>query len=363
MEFISKESNKRITHSIGFKVDKINSLPQQGVFSWRFSNATGRAKNWTTPYCYRLDGINKYLKSAVQQSPSDLSSISNSQLTEEEALQLADELTSKLMEGERPSSDQVSIQRMVAGLGDTRGKLRLTFARSLGAIGTEAIPILCAALRKHENVVVRRASAKTLNLIGSKIALPYLLEAFLEDDDPVVLGSSAGAMATIGPEALESLLGILVNPECTPFQVGLINLALTFIGAKAPEALLEACDSPYAEVRVAAISALGDQIQALQDNRAMDRLIRAVDDESSEVRAEAVTLIGKSCDAEDVQDLLIKKLNDTDPQVRKNTALSLMKLTAYQAIEGLTTAANTEEDSDVRRVIQVAIKILRAGEE
>ena len=363
MEFISKESNKRITHSIRFKVDKINSLPQQGVFSWRFSNATGRAKNWTTPYCYRLDGINKYLKSAVQQSPSDLSSISNSQLTEEEALQLADELTSKLMEGERPSSDQVSIQRMVAGLGDTRGKLRLTFAKSLGAIGTEAIPILCAALRKHENVVVRRASAKTLNLIGSKIALPYLLEAFLEDDDPVVLGSSAGAMATIGPEALESLLGILVNPECTPFQVGLINLALTFIGAKAPEALLEACDSPYAEVRVAAISALGDQIQALQDNRAMDRLIRAVDDESSEVRAEAVTLIGKSCDAEDVQDLLIKKLNDTDPQVRKNTALSLMKLTAYQAIEGLTTAANTEEDSDVRRVIQVAIKILRAGEE
>ena len=299
----------------------------------------------------------------MQQSPSDLSSISNSQLTEEEALQLADELTSKLMEGERPSSDQVSIQRMVAGLGDTRGKLRLTFAKSLGAIGTEAIPILCAALRKHENVVVRRASAKTLNLIGSKIALPYLLEAFLEDDDPVVLGSSAGAMATIGPEALESLLGILVNPECTPFQVGLINLALTFIGAKAPEALLEACDSPYAEVRVAAISALGDQIQALQDNRAMDRLIRAVDDESSEVRAEAVTLIGKSCDAEDVQDLLIKKLNDTDPQVRKNTALSLMKLTAYQAIEGLTTAANTEEDSDVRRVIQVAIKILRTGEE
>ena len=252
---------------------------------------------------------------------------------------------------------------MVAGLGDTRGKLRLTFAKSLGAIGTEAIPILCTALRKHENVVVRRASAKTLNLIGSKTALPYLLEAFLEDDDPVVLGSSAGAMATIGPDALESLLGILVNPECTPFQVGLINLALTFIGAKAPEALLEACDSPHAEVRVAAISALGDQIQALQDNKAMDRLIKAVDDQSSEVRAEAVTLIGKSCDAEDVQDLLIKKLSDTDPQVRKNTALSLMKLTAFQAIEGLTNAANAEEDSDVKKVINVAIKILRTGNE
>ena len=82
-----------------------------------------------------------------------------------------------------------------------------------------------------------------------------------------------------------------------------------------------------------------------------------------EVRAEAVTLIGKSCDAEDVQDLLIKKLSDTDPQVRKNTALSLMKLTAFQAIEGLTKAANSEEDSDVKKVINVAIKILRAGNE
>ena len=97
---------------------------------------------------------------------------------------------------------------MVAGLGDARGALRLTFAKSR-AVGDEALPILCKALRQHQNVIVRRASAKTLNLIGNKEALPYLLEAFLEDDDPVVLGSSAGAMATIGPDAMDSLLGIL----------------------------------------------------------------------------------------------------------------------------------------------------------
>ena len=190
----------------------------------------------------------------------DISSISESQLTEEEALQLADELSTKLSEGEIPRSDAESLKRMVAGLGDARGALRLTFAKSLGAVGDEALPILCKALRQHQNVIVRRASAKTLNLIGNKDALPYLLEAFLEDDDPVVLGSSAGAMATIGPDAMDSLLGILKNPDCTPFQVGLINLALSFIGAKAPEALLEAADSDVAEVRVAAISALGDQI-------------------------------------------------------------------------------------------------------
>ena len=290
----------------------------------------------------------------------NISSISESQLTEEEALQLADELSGKLSEGEIPRSDAESLKRMVAGLGDARGALRLTFAKSLGAVGDEALPILCKALRQHQNVIVRRASAKTLNLIGNKDALPYLLEAFLEDDDPVVLGSSAGAMATIGPDAMDSLLGILKNPDCTPFQVGLINLALSFIGSKAPEALLEAADSDVAEVRVAAISALGDQIQKSGDLRAQNRVFQALDDVSADVRAEAVTLIGKSCDAEDVETLLLNKLNDEDAQVRKNTALSLMKLDAIGAIQQLKIAEQKEDDPDVKAVLKVAINILSA---
>ncbi len=290
----------------------------------------------------------------------DISSISESQLTEEEALQLADELSGKLSEGEIPKSDAESLKRMVAGLGDARGALRLTFAKSLGAVGDEALPILCKALRQHQNVIVRRASAKTLNLIGNKDALPYLLEAFLEDDDPVVLGSSAGAMATIGPDAMDSLLGILKNPDCTPFQVGLINLALSFIGAKAPEALLKAADSDVAEVRVAAISALGDQIQKSDNLRAQNRVFQALEDVSADVRAEAVTLIGKSCDAEDVETLLLKKLSDEDTQVRKNTALSLMKLDALGAIEQLKMAEQKEDDPDVKAVLKVAINILSA---
>ena len=290
----------------------------------------------------------------------DISSISESQLTDEEALQLADELSAKLSEGELPRSDAESLERMVAGLGDARGALRLTFAKSLGAVGDKALPILCKALRQHQNVIVRRASAKTLNLIGNKEALPYLLEAFLEDSDPVVLGSSAGAMATIGPDAMDSLLGILKNPDCTPFQVGLINLALSFIGAKAPEALLKAADSDVAEVRVAAISALGDQIQKSDNLRAQNRVFQALEDVSADVRAEAVTLIGKSCDAEDVETLLLKKLSDEDTQVRKNTALSLMKLDAIGSIHQLKIAEQKEDDPDVKAVIRVAINILSA---
>ena len=289
---------------------------------------------------------------------SDISSVSDSQLTEEEALQLANELSLKLSDGDKPGSDAESLKKMVAGLGDARGALRLTFAKSLSAVGDEALPILCKALRQHQNVIVRRASAKTLNLIGNKDALPYLLEAFLEDDDPVVLGSSAGAMATIGPDAMDSLLGILKNPDCTPFQVGLINLALSFIGAKAPEALLEAADSDVAEIRVAAISALGDQIQKSDDSRAQIRVFKALDDISPDVRAEAVTLIGKSCDAEDVEHMLRRKLIDENNQVRKNTAMALMKLEAYNSVESIEKAKSTEADESVQAVFNVAINIL-----
>ena len=285
--------------------------------------------------------------------------INNQELTEEEAAQLANELSLMLNDGETPEADQDLLQRMVAGLGDKRGALRLTFAKSLGAVGEGALPILCHALRNHENVVVRRASAKTLNLIGSKKALPFLLEAFLNDEDPVVLGSSAGAMATIGPDAMEDLFRILVNPDSTAFQVGLINLALSFIGSKAPEAMLRAADSPHAEVRVAAIAALGEQIQTLGDTKAKAKLIQALEDEDGEVRAEAATLVGKSYDAEDVQDLLVKRLADTNNQVRKNAALSLMKLGAIESIDALTNAEGQESEEDVKKVLNVAIQILK----
>ena len=298
----------------------------------------------------------------MPQNFNEVSAINDSELTEEEALQLAGELSIKLSDGEIPGSDAESLKRMVAGLGDQRGALRLTFAKSLGQVGDAALPILCNALRNHQNVVVRRASAKTLNLIGSKDALPFLLEAFLEDSDPVVLGSSAGAMATIGPEAMDSLLGILQNPDCTPFQVGLINLALSFIGSKAPQALLRAAESDVAEVRVAAISALGDQIQTLGDSDAQKKVFEALEDPSPDVRAEAVTLIGKSCDAEDVQELLIKRLADSDSQVRKNAAMALMKLEAKSTLNALSSAAQSESDKDVEAVINVAIKILSVEE-
>ena len=191
---------------------------------------------------------------------SPLAGTEPAQLSEEEAEQLANELKHQLRSGERPSGDVQAIEKMVAGLGDRRGLLRLTFAESLGTVGSAAVPALCKAMLEHENVTVRRAAAKTLTLISDRGALPSLLQALLNDSDPVVQGSAVGAMAVIGADAVEGLLQILVDPSNTPMQTGLASWGLSFVGARAPEALKEAARSSHPRIRTAAIGALGDQI-------------------------------------------------------------------------------------------------------
>ncbi|EAU72898.1 HEAT repeat domain-containing protein [Synechococcus sp. RS9916] len=280
------------------------------------------------------------------------------ELTEDEAYQLAEALKLQLADQQLPSSDEASIKKMVAGLGDQRGALRLTFAQSLGSVGKAAIPILCVALKSNPNVVIRRASAKTLNIIGSELALPNLIEAFETDNDPVVQGSSAGAMATIGIPAIESLLKILSNDKCTAFQVGLINLALSFIGAKAPDAFTTAAKSENPEIRIAALTALSEQVHSSASKTAKNILLEALKDEEAEVRAEAATITGKALEPEEAEAELIALLIDSSPQVRKNTALALMKMESFNSIEALTASIKGETDKQVKNVMKVALNQL-----
>lgn len=284
------------------------------------------------------------------------------QLSGEEAAQLAEGLKQQLRQGEIPAGDSDAIEKMVAGLGDKRGLLRLTFAESLGAVGSAAVPSLCIAMRRHENVTVRRAAAKTLTLINDVKALPDLLEALLEDPDPVVQGSAVGAMACIGAASVDGLLDVLINPKSSQMQIGLASWGLSFVGAKAPEALRKAACSEHAQVRTAAIAALGDQIQQLDDLDARELLQNALNDPEEEVRAEATTLLGKLHDTNWGAPLLLPMLSDQHPQVRKNAALSLMKLGDPQVISKLRTDLQNEQDSSVITIFNLAINQLSRDE-
>jgi bilin biosynthesis protein len=277
------------------------------------------------------------------------------QLSEAEALDLASHLKEKMKSGESIESDPDSISKMVAGLGDPRGLLRRSFSESLGSIGRVATPALCKAMLTSEQVTVRRAAAKTLTLIGDTASLPDLLSAFLGDDDSVVQGSAMGAIAAMGEQAVEPILSIIENPKSTEMQIGLANWALTIIGDRAPQALRQAAISKNDNVRKASISALGSQIQTLdlEDDKIL--LINALSDSYAEIRAEAATLLGKLDDTKTAEPLLISLLSDPDIWVRKNSALSLMKLRAISSIPALQERIDIEDDEIVLGVVKLAI--------
>ena len=280
------------------------------------------------------------------------------QLNQDEASQLAEELKQQLRRGEIPADDSSSIERMVAGLGDPRGLMRLTFAESLGVVGQAAVPSLCRALADHESVTVRRAAAKTLTLIEDPRALPVLLQALLNDPDPVVQGSAVGAMAAVGEEAIDNFLQVLINPASSAMQLGLASWGLAFVGARAPDALRKAAASDHPEIRCAAIAALGDQIQSLGDQEARGLVENALADVDTDVRAEAATLLGKLHNPDWAAPLLEPLLSDLQSQVRKNAALSLMKLQATDSQATLTACLQKEQQDDVKAVFSLAINQL-----
>jgi bilin biosynthesis protein len=212
-----------------------------------------------------------------------------------------------------------------------------------------------------DQVTVRRAAAKTLTLIGDTDSLPDLLSAFRGDNDSVVQGSAMGAIAAMGEHAVEPILGIIENPQSTEMQIGLANWALTIVGDRAPQALYKATTSQNANVRKASIFALGSNIQTLDIEADKNLLVNALLDPSAEIRAEAVTLLGKLDDTETAGPLLVPLLSDADIWVRKNCALSLMKLRATSSIEALQERAKVEDDEVVLNVIKLAIaQLLKA---
>ncbi len=282
----------------------------------------------------------------------------NYSLTEDEATTLANELTIKLKNGDRPEGNQEQIKQLIAGLADKRGLLRRTFSESLGLIGKKATPELRHALLNSQNVTVRRAAAKTLKLVGDPDALPDLLKALLTDADLVVQGSSAGAIAIFGEKGVQYLLPVLENPLSTSIQCGLAKWGLAFIGAEGAKSLKKAAKSKQSIVRASAIAALGDQIQSLNDDEAKSLVINALNDCSNEVQIEAINLIGILQEYDWDTRLITTKLDSDDKEIRKQAALALMKLNAKDQIESLKERLDIESNLNVISIINLTIKML-----
>ncbi|MEG3940368.1 HEAT repeat domain-containing protein [Microcoleus sp. S36b_A3] len=258
-------------------------------------------------------------------------------------------------------NDSELLKKMVECMGDSRGMMRLNFAETLGLIGKPATPFLVEALAHHPNPVVRRASAKTLTLIGDPVALPALLEAFLHDDDTVVHGSSAAALAQLGEPSVPHLLEVLASPKHSENTKGHAAWALAFIGSKAKKYLYREIASDSVEVRAAVVGAIAKIAQEEPEEAAFNLLVNALTDTAEIVRVEAASALGITAYKPAISNL-IELLHHASWESRKAAALALMKIGTSEyppdfsvLLEPLEAALVNESEAQVRQVIQLAI--------
>ena len=252
--------------------------------------------------------------------------------------------------------NQNDIKFLIKGLGDENGLVRRSHSQELAQIGSAALPELINALLNSENVIQRRAAAKTLKLVEDPTALPHLIKALTNDSDSVVQFSAAGAIAIFGEAAVNHLIIVLESQEHTEIQYGLAAWCLEFIGAKAPNAIKKAAKSKNTNVKSAAISALEEHIRQSQDQEAIQLVESAINDDAENVQVEAIKLVGKLYRIESLIPTLILKLKNNSPDIRKASILSLMQLNINEAINPLKELLKIERDKDVRTIIMLAIK-------
>tara|TARA_B100000945_G_scaffold190680_1_gene153184 strand:+ start:307 stop:1170 length:864 start_codon:yes stop_codon:yes gene_type:complete len=258
----------------------------------------------------------------------------------------------------KKKSSQSGIKLMIKGLSDENGLVRRSHAEALAQVGTAALPELIKVLLHSENVIQRRAAAKTLKLVEDPTALPHLIKALTNDSDSVVQFSAAGAIAIFGEAAVDHLIILLENQEYTEIQYGLAAWCLEFIGAKAPNAIKKAAKSKNTNVKAAAISALEEHIRQSQDPEAIQLVESAINDTTENVQIEAIKLIGKLYKIESLIPTLILKLNNKSTDIKKASVLSLMQLNIKEAIKPLEDLFKIEQDPNVRKIIKLAIEKL-----
>ena len=258
----------------------------------------------------------------------------------------------------RKKSTHDNIKLLIRGLKDKDGLVRRSHSVALAHAGKDALPGLINVLLHSENVIQRRAAAKTLKLVGDPAALPYLLKALTDDSDSIVQFSAAGAIAIFGEDAVNHLISVLENPENTEMQYGLAAWGLEFIGAKAPIAIKQAARSKNINVKSAAISALEEYIRQSQDQNAIKLVESAINDKSENVQIEAIKLVGKLYRIELFIPILISKLKSKSVDIRKASILSLMQLNVKEAISTFADLLKIEKDKNVRTIIELALNKL-----
>lgn len=280
-------------------------------------------------------------------------------LSQAETDDLLETVTEQIALGTFDVNDRPLLKQLVECLGDERGMTRLSCAQILGEIGKAATPILVEALAHHPNVVVRRATAKTLTLIADPEAIPPLLHAFRNDEDTVVQGSSVGALARMGEAAVPPLLEILESPELSESHKGHAAWALSFIGTQAKEYLNQAICNDSPAVRGAVVGSIAKIVAEEPNPELFDILVQSLSDSDSDVRCEGAAALANLSYRPAIPNL-VELLHHPDSESRRSAALALMKIGDPAAIEPLQITLTQESEPNVQSVIKLALSQLQS---
>ncbi len=159
------------------------------------------------------------------------------------------------------------------------------------------IPKLMANL-EAEDMIYRRASVKTLGMIGFD-SVPYLVEALVNNDNSTIRASCAKALAQVAviyphdPFPQEGLEGLKKGMKDDNAVVHISSvMALGAIGIPALDILIEAVETTdNLAVAVAVLNALG----SIKDERSKEILTKIANDESVDtyVKESAVSALSR----------------------------------------------------------------------
>jgi len=174
-------------------------------------------------------------------------------------------------------------------------------------------------------------------LIGKAFGIKLLLPA-LEDKDWKVRASAWRALEEMGKSAVECLASALDNPR-EDIRISAVSILGNIKDSSCFEPLIQALKDESPSVRRAAIRALAK----LGDKRAVKPLLGALDDGSKEVREESLQALAQLPDPQALERLMEIAQNNSEDWVAREKAIeALGKIGGKQAVDILIKLANSE---------------------
>ncbi len=223
---------------------------------------------------------------------------------------------------------------------------------------TDPIPALIKALQSEDRKV-RFNAAVELNKRSpaAEEAIRALIRA-TKDDERVVSNAAIAALAAIGSPALPSLIRALADDEDPRVRTG-VAAAIAGVDRSGLDAklivppLLKAVNDPDPRVRTQAICTLG----TLQETACITLLIQKLKtDSNADVRRAAAVVLGDFGSAsKGAIPALVQAVNDPDPRVRTQAICTLGILQETACTTLLIQKLKTDNDADVRRAAAVVL--------